>query len=164
MHIGGRQVLASAGEFELQSPLDSSILLGYFQKGTAEFARKALEAANQNFESWSGRPWTERVALVRMAAEIVDKGQFYLAELITYEVGKNRYEAIAEVNEAADMLRYYARVMEENHGYVRPMDRIVPGENSKSVLRPHGVWAVVKIGRASCRERGWVWGGAVSGK
>ena len=143
MHIGGRQVLASAGEFELRSPLDSSILLGYFQKGTAEFARKALEAANENFESWSGRPWTERVALVRKAAEIIEKRQFYLAALITYEVGKNRYEAIAEVNEAADMLRYYARVMEENHGYVRPMDRIVPGENSKSVLRPHGVWAVV---------------------
>src|SRR5947199_149410 len=114
MHIGGRQVLASAGEFELRSPLDSSILLGYFQKGSAEFARKALEAANQNFESWSGRPWTERVALVRKAAEIIEKRQFYLAALITYEGGKNSYEAIAEVNEAADMLRYYARVMEPN--------------------------------------------------
>src|SRR5438034_2888546 len=80
MHIGGRQVFASAGEFELRSPLDSSILLGYFQKGTAEFARKALEAANENFESWSDRPWTERVALVRKAAEIIEKRQFYLAE------------------------------------------------------------------------------------
>src|SRR5437667_10357057 len=76
MHIGGRQVLASAGEFELRSPLDSSILLGYFQKGTAEFARKALETANENFESWSGRRWTERVALVRKAAEISAKRKF----------------------------------------------------------------------------------------
>src|SRR5438552_4246803 len=82
MHIGGRQVLASAGEFELRSPLDSSILLGYFQKGTAEFARKALEAANENFESWSNRPWTERVALVRKAADMIEKRQFYLAALI----------------------------------------------------------------------------------
>src|SRR5207244_11594040 len=110
---------------------------------TAEFGRKELEADKQNLESWSGRPWTERVALVRKAADMIEKRQFYLAALITYEVGKNRYEAIAEVNEAADMLRYYARVMEENHGYVRPMDRIVSGENSKCVLRSQGVWSVV---------------------
>ena len=44
MHINGRPVLAGA-EFEVHSPVDSSVLLGYFQKGTAEFARKALEAA-----------------------------------------------------------------------------------------------------------------------
>src|SRR5205809_2745853 len=143
MHIGGRQVLASAGEFELRSPLDSSILLGYFQKGTAEFARKALEAANENFESWSGRPWTERVALVRKAAEIIEERQFYLAALITYEVGKNRTEAIAEVNEAVDMFRYYADQMEKNEGYIVPMETVAPGEKSKSVLRPYGAWAVI---------------------
>jgi len=143
MFINGRQVLAGGGEFEVRSPLDSTVLLGYFQKGTSEFARKALEAANVGFESWSSTPWTRRVELILKAAEIIEKDQFYLAALITYEVGKNRYEAIAEVNEAADMLRYYARVMEENEGYVKPMDRIVPGENSKSVLRPHGAWAVI---------------------
>jgi 1-pyrroline-5-carboxylate dehydrogenase len=143
MYINGRQVLASAGEFELRSPLDSGVLLGYFQKGTSEFARKAIEAAGESFESWSVRPWTEHVALVRKAAEIIEKRQFYLAALITYEVAKNRYESIAEVNEAIDFLNYYARLMEENQGYVRPMERIVRGEDSKSVLRPYGVWAVV---------------------
>ncbi len=143
MYINGRQVLAGGGEFEVRSPLDSTILLGHFQKGTSEFARKALEAASMSFGSWSGTPWTRRVELIRKAADIIEKHQFYLAALITYEIGKNRYEAIAEVNEAADMLRYYARVMEDNEGYVKPMERIVPGENSKSVLRPHGVWAVI---------------------
>src|SRR5207245_10746346 len=62
MFINGRQVLAG-GEFEVHSPVDSSILLGYFQKGNAEFARKALEAANEHFAAWSSRPWKERVQL-----------------------------------------------------------------------------------------------------
>jgi 1-pyrroline-5-carboxylate dehydrogenase len=143
MYINGRQVLATGGEFEVHSPLDSTILLGYFQNGTAEFARKALEAASEHFEAWSSMPWRKRVEILKKAADLIIQRQFYLAALITYEVAKNRYEAIAEVNEAADFLHYYARVMEENEGYVKPMERIVPGENSKSVLRPHGVWAVV---------------------
>ena len=143
MYVGGESVLASGGEFEVRSPLDTSIMLGYFQKGSADLARKAIDTAWGAFEAWSGRPWQERVALFRRAAEIIQRRQFELAALITYEVGKNRFESIAEVNEAADMFSYYARLMEENRGYVRPMDQIVPGEKSKSVLRPYGVWAVV---------------------
>jgi 1-pyrroline-5-carboxylate dehydrogenase len=143
MHINGRQVFASGGEFEVRSPVDSNILLGYFQKGSSDFARKALEAANEHFESWSAKPWTERVAIIRKAAELIEQRLFYLGALITYEVAKNRYEALAEVHEAVDFLNYYARTMEENGGYVKPMQRVVPGENSKSILRPYGVWAVV---------------------
>src|SRR5437879_4487742 len=138
MFIDGRQVLAG-GELEVHSPVDSTILLGYFQKGNAEFARKALEAANEHFAAWSSRPWKERVQLIRKAADVLEKRQFHLAALMTYEVAKNRYEAIAEVNEAVDFLNYYARLMEENEGYVRPMERIVPGEDSKSVLTVRGL-------------------------
>ncbi len=143
MFIDGMSVLGSGGEFEVRSPVDSTVVLGYFQKGMAEFARKALEAASQHFEAWSNRPWTERVAIMRKAAELLERQQFYLAALMTYEVGKNRYESIAEVHEAIDFLNYYSRQMEENTGFVKPMQRIVPGENSKSVLRPYGVWAVI---------------------
>ena len=142
MFIGGKPV-SSGSEFEVRSPIDTTLLLGYFQKGTAENARKAIDAADEAFMAWSSRPWTERVSIARKVAEIIRKKQFYLSALITYEVGKNRYEAIAEVNEAADFFDYYARQMEENHGYVKPMDKIVPGETSKSVLRPYGVWAVI---------------------
>src|SRR5439155_26698483 len=117
--------------------------LGNFQKGGTGLARKALEAADEHFESWSSRPWNERVELIRKAAEILEDRKFYLAALMTYEVAKNRYEAIAEVIEAVAVLRYYASVMEENDGYVKSMEGIAPGENSKSVLRPHGVWVVV---------------------
>ena len=143
MFINGRSVLAGGGEFEVKSPVDSSISLGYFQKGTADFARKALEAAGEHFESWSEVPWKKRVEILRKAGDLLLKNQFYLAALITYEVGKNRYEAIAEVHEAVDFLNYYSGQMEENAGYVKPMQRIVGGENSKSVLRPYGVWAVI---------------------
>ena len=40
------------------------------------------------------------------------------------EVGKNRIEALGEVEEAADLLRYYSQTMEDNDGYDHPMDNL----------------------------------------
>ncbi len=143
MYIAGRKVLASGGEFEHRSPLDTSIVLGFFQKGTAIHARKAIAAAKDSFDLWSNKPWKERVAIIRRAADILEENMFYIAALITYEVGKNRFEAIAEASEGVDMLRYYAQLMEENDGYVRTMKPGAPNERTRSVLRPYGVWAVI---------------------
>ena len=111
MFINGRKVLAGNGEFDVRSPLDTKILLGYFQKGTAQYAKKAIEAAKDAFQEWSLKPWRERVAVIRKAADLMEENRFQLAALITYEVGKNRYEAVAEASEAIDMLDYYADLM-----------------------------------------------------
>src|SRR5207245_11092562 len=83
----------------------------------------------------------KRVAIIRKVADVMSQRQFYLAALITYEVGKNRTEAIVEVNEAVDMFRYYPDQREKNEGYIVPMEIVAPGEKSKSVLRPYGAWA-----------------------
>ena len=40
------------------------------------------------------------------------------------EVGKNRIEALGEVEESADLLRYYAQTMEDNDGYDHPMGNL----------------------------------------
>ncbi len=115
MHINGRKVPAAEGEFDVRSPLDTKILLGYFQKGNAKYARKAIEAGKDAFEEWSKKSWKERVAIIRRAADLMEDDRFKLAALITYEVGKNRYEAVAEASEAIDMLDYYADLMEQNN-------------------------------------------------
>ncbi len=161
MFVEGRSVLAGEGEFEVRSPIDTSLLLGYFQKGAFLYARKAIEAANAAFHDWSGRPWQERVGIIRKAADLLEKQMFQLSALVTYEVGKNRYEAIGEVNEIIDMLRYYADLMEENQGYVRPMKPGAPGERTKSVLRPYGAWAVISPFNFPLALAGGMVGGAL---
>jgi 1-pyrroline-5-carboxylate dehydrogenase len=63
---------------------------------------------------------------------------------MAFEVGKNRLEALGEVEEAADLIRYYATTMEDNAGYEHPMDNL--GDltvHTRTVLRPHGVFAVI---------------------
>jgi 1-pyrroline-5-carboxylate dehydrogenase len=60
------------------------------------------------------------------------------------EVGKNRIEALGEVEESADLLRYYAQTMVDNDGYDHEMGNLGDAAvHTRSVLRPHGVFAVI---------------------
>ncbi|MCS7133925.1 MAG: aldehyde dehydrogenase family protein [Candidatus Caldarchaeum sp.] len=143
LYIGENEVYSEDGEFSTYSPVDRSILIGYFQKGNAGHLRSAIQAAKKRFEEWSNLDWRERVRVMLRAAELIDERKFEIAAVITYEAGKNRLEALAEAWEAIDALKYYARIMEENNGYEREMGPGGPGELCKMVARPYGVWVVI---------------------
>jgi 1-pyrroline-5-carboxylate dehydrogenase len=143
MYIDGEEVRPDDGEFEHRSPIDTSIVVGHFQKGTREHARLAIKAAKRSLESWSNMPWQERVRVMRRAADLIDRQKFEIAAAITYEVGKTRLEALAEASEAVDAIRYYANVMEENNGYSMKLGQGAPGEDCKVVSKPYGVWVVI---------------------
>jgi 1-pyrroline-5-carboxylate dehydrogenase len=52
----------------------------------------------------------------------------------SYEVGKNRIESLGEIEESADLIRYYAQTMEDNDGYEHPMGNLgdTPSTRSRS--------------------------------
>ncbi|MCL4763374.1 MAG: aldehyde dehydrogenase family protein, partial [Burkholderiales bacterium] len=121
-------------------------VLGRFPAGDAEHASAAVAAARSAFPAWSATPWTQRVALLRRAAALIEERVFELGAVLALEVGKNRMEALGEAQETADLIAYYCDRMEANDGYVRPMARDpLPGfvSENASVLKPHGVWLVI---------------------
>jgi 1-pyrroline-5-carboxylate dehydrogenase len=121
-------------------------LLGIFQKGTEKDAADAIAAAKRAFPDWSRRSWQERVALVRRAAENIDRRTFEMAVVVGLEVGKSRMEAIGDVAETADLLRYSCSQMEANNGYIAEMGRdplVGFASSNVSILRPYGVWLVI---------------------
>jgi 1-pyrroline-5-carboxylate dehydrogenase len=142
MFVAGREVCTGA-EFDDRSPVDTRILLGRFQKGTRESAKDAVTAARSAYPAWSQRPWWERVDRLREVANLIRRHRAELSALVGYEAGKNRLESIGEVEEAADLIAYYCDEMELNEGYRRPMGTPGSPEQSTSVLRPYGVWAVI---------------------
>ncbi|MGI0083576.1 MAG: aldehyde dehydrogenase family protein [Nitrososphaerales archaeon] len=143
MMIAGKNVFSSEGTFDDTSPSDTRIVLGNFQKGTKEDAKKAVEAAEKAFGGWSEAGYQARVTIFRKAADLMSQGKFKLAAEMTFENGKNRFESIADVDEAIDMLRYYAEELEINRGFEKPMGTMQAGEHAKSVLKPYGVWSVI---------------------
>lgn len=142
LYIGDRAVEA-AEQFEDRSPIDTEWVLGRFQKASRDQVHEAVAAARAAFPSWSGRPWPERVALLRKVAEAIRQRRARLAALMGFEAGKNRLECVGDVEEAADLIAYYCDQMEEHRGFVRPMGTLGPNEENYSLLRPYGVWAVI---------------------
>jgi len=143
MFIDGNGVRSRDGTFEDTSPANRKLVLGRFQKGTRADADRAVTAARAGFPAWSSVPYGERARIMQRAADLMSERKFLLAALMTFENGKNRYEAIADVDEAIDFLRWYAEALVANRGFEREMGQYFPDEHARSVLRPFGVWAVV---------------------
>jgi 1-pyrroline-5-carboxylate dehydrogenase len=141
-HVSG-QARDGDGTFEDRSPIDGA-LLATFTRGTREDVRDAIAAARSAYYDWGHRPWQERVSLLRRAADLISERQMELAALMTMEVGKNRLEALGDVEETADLIRYYCDQMDLNDGFDRPMGNLGDTTvHTGSVLKPHGVWAVI---------------------
>jgi 1-pyrroline-5-carboxylate dehydrogenase len=145
MLIGGEEVQV-AEKFEDRTPIDTGTVLAVLQKGDAEHAQLALAAARKAFPAWSRTKWQERVALLNKAADLIDQRIFELAAAVSLEVGKNRMEALGDVAETADLIRYCCDQMEKNAGYIVEMGRdplVGYQATNVSVLRPYGVWLVI---------------------
>ena len=142
MLIGGEE-RSSDDTFEDRSPIDRELVIARFPKGTASDVRDAVQAARNAYPAWRDTPWRDRLAIVRRAAELISERQFDYAALMALEVGKNRLEALGDVEETADLLRYYSDEFEKADGFVKPMGSLSEAEKTRSVLRPYGVFAVI---------------------
>ncbi|MEI7744479.1 MAG: aldehyde dehydrogenase family protein [Chloroflexota bacterium] len=132
------------GAFEIRSPIDTDILLGTFAKGTRADVQDAVAAARRAQPAWFRLGWERRLEILRAAAELISERQMEYAALMAIEVGKTRIEALGEVEEAADLIRYYAKTAEDNAFYDHDMDNLGdPSVHTRSILRPHGVFAVI---------------------
>jgi 1-pyrroline-5-carboxylate dehydrogenase len=131
------------GYDEERSPNDSRILIGHFARAGKQDVEDAVVAARAAAPAWSSTPWQERVKILRRACDIIDDRAMDLSALTGYEVGKSRLEAMGDVSEAPELIRYYCKTMEENEGFSFPMGQLNPNEHTRSVLKPYGVWAVI---------------------
>src|SRR6266571_3639141 len=86
---------------EERSPIDSDVVIGKFAQGTKQDAKDAIAAARAFAPTWASTPWRERVAVMRKAAELISDRVFDYAAAMAIEVGKNRLEAMGDVQEPA---------------------------------------------------------------
>ncbi len=132
------------GTFELRSPIDRDILVGTFAKGTRRDAQDAIDAARRAQPAWAALGWERRLEILDRAAGLISERQMEYGGLMAIEVGKNRLEALGEVEESADLIRYYALTARDNDYYDHPMENLGDAAvHTRSILRPHGVFAVI---------------------
>jgi acyl-CoA reductase-like NAD-dependent aldehyde dehydrogenase len=145
LFIGGRDVFTDRKSVK-RSPIDQRRILGQFQIAGAAEVDGAMRAASDAFKGWRSTPWKERVALLHKVARLIEQRVYDIAAATALEVGKNRMEALGEIQEAADFFKIYADQMEQGAGFDRalPDDPVVgsPSHN-RSILKPYGVWVVI---------------------
>ena len=143
LHIDGKEASGHERPFTDLSPIDTSIVLGEFQAASAKDVERAVSVARAAQKGWSKTPWQERLTIMRRAAAAIRERKFELAAIMSLEVGKSRLESMGEVEESADLIDYYCQIMQDADGYRRPMGRLLPNEQTLSVLRPYGVFGVI---------------------
>ncbi|MBL8590383.1 MAG: aldehyde dehydrogenase family protein [Methylobacteriaceae bacterium] len=140
--IGGRPD-ADGEPYAATSPIDDRVTLGHCLAASPAAAQRAVAAARAAFPGWARRPWRERVAILEEANRRLAERRFDLGLACLWEVGKSRFEAMGEAEEALDLIPFYAAEMARNDGYVRTLATAVPGETGTTRLRPYGVFAVI---------------------
>ena len=98
--------LACGNAKEVRNPADHSDIVGHVTEALPDGAAKAMEIASQS--RWNEVPVAARAVILERAADTMQAAMPELIALIVREAGKAVPNAIAEVREAVDFLRYYA--------------------------------------------------------
>ncbi|NPE50826.1 trifunctional transcriptional regulator/proline dehydrogenase/L-glutamate gamma-semialdehyde dehydrogenase [Dickeya dadantii] len=109
------------------NPAEPRDVVGYVREAQPQHIALALEQAVSAGDIWFATPATERAAILSRAADLLENRQQHLLGLLVREAGKTLANAVAEVREAVDFLRYYAAQVSEtfnNHDY-RPLGPVV---------------------------------------
>ncbi|MDO9710771.1 bifunctional proline dehydrogenase/L-glutamate gamma-semialdehyde dehydrogenase PutA [Paracraurococcus sp. LOR1-02] len=93
---------------EIRNPADRRDLVGTAPDATPAEVEAALAAATAAAPAWAAMPAAARADLLRRAADALEAARLPLVALLVREAGKTLPNAIGEVREAADFLRYYA--------------------------------------------------------
>jgi len=132
----------NGNEYTVASPVDSALALGTFVEASPEAIRHAVASARSGFERWGRTPWRERVAALQRFARALDRQKYELAMAVIYEVGKTRFEALGETEEAVALVDYYCDQATRRDGFVEAAWE-GNGERSQTLLRPTGVFGVI---------------------
>jgi 1-pyrroline-5-carboxylate dehydrogenase len=131
---------------DTRSPIDREILIGSFAEGTEADAAAAMDAAGAAWPAWRAIAPPDRNRILRRAGDLIEERVYDIAAAVALEVGKNRMEALGEVQETAEFFRYYCDEYERqrNFDHALPEDPLKGYRSrNRSVMKPYGTWIVI---------------------
>src|SRR5699024_5761282 len=93
------------------NPANKEEIVGYVSKANTEIAERAMQVADERFETWRKSDRAFRADILFKAAAIVRRRKHEFSALLIKEGGKPWNEADADTAEAIDFLEYYGRQM-----------------------------------------------------
>lgn len=141
--LAAHKEIRSSRFIDDKNPARPSQILARFHVASSEDANEAFVSAKSAAKQWARTSWQKRVEILRKAADLISARRMEFAAIMSLEAGKNRLESLGDVEEAADLFRYYAAQLEEAKGFDRPLGSLSPNEKTRSILKPYGVFVVI---------------------
>jgi RHH-type transcriptional regulator, proline utilization regulon repressor / proline dehydrogenase / delta 1-pyrroline-5-carboxylate dehydrogenase len=124
--LGGTHA-ALASPQPVRNPADLRDTVGTVREATSDEVEQALATAAASAASWAATPPAQRADCLDAAAHRLEADLLHWVPLLVREAGKTCANAVSEVREAVDFLRYYADQV--RHGFDnathRPLGTVV---------------------------------------
>src|SRR5690625_3901015 len=138
-YIDGNWITAASGaERSIINPFNQEIISIVTESDETD-AQKAINAARVAFDKgdWSTMPAIDRGKVVRKIADLIERDAEELAELETLDTGKTLEESRWDMQDIAEVFRYYADIGDKDAGEV--IASPIPNSISRVVREPIGV-------------------------
>jgi RHH-type proline utilization regulon transcriptional repressor/proline dehydrogenase/delta 1-pyrroline-5-carboxylate dehydrogenase len=138
--VGGKK--SGGAEISSVNPANTREVVGVCKQADGEDVDAALNLAVAAQPGWDRTPAAERARILNAAADLYEEHTAELLALCVREAGKTIPDAIAELREAVDFLRYYAAQASKLFGDARELPGPT-GELNTHGLRGRGVFVCI---------------------
>jgi 1-pyrroline-5-carboxylate dehydrogenase len=138
--VGGERITTEE-KIVSNNPSNKKEVVGIVSKANKEIAEKAIQSADQAFQTWRKVNPEERANILVRAAAMIRRRKHEFSAWLVKEAGKPWKEADADTAEAIDFLEYYARQMIELKDGKTINSR--EGELNRYIYTPTGVCVTI---------------------
>ena len=140
--IGGK-LTAGAPPMPVQSPTDHDRVVGVVSEAQLPQIDQAFKLARAAQPAWDQAGGPARAEVLRAMGDALEANLERLCAILSREGGKTQPDAIAEVREAVDFCRYYAKLAEEQFGLAGEVLQGPVGETNTLRLAGRGVFVCI---------------------
>lgn len=99
---------------EVLNPADQRDVVGTVCYASSEDVSRAIEVAESSQADWHSKSPADRAGILERAADLLEENRVSFMALAVREAGKSYLNAVSEVREAVDFLRYYASLIRKD--------------------------------------------------
>ncbi|HVU05288.1 MAG TPA: aldehyde dehydrogenase family protein [Polyangiaceae bacterium] len=155
--IGAERIAGEGRTLSVRSPVDGR-RLAELPAATAEQTARVVERAARAFQAFRVVPAPRRGELVRRYGEALRAKKESLAELVTWECGKIRQEALGEVQEMIDVCDFAVGLSRKLEGSTLPSER----PNHRLMEQWHPLGPIGVITAFNFPVAVWAWNAALA--
>ena len=124
------------------NPADTDHVVGTCQVADIDAVDRALDLAATHQGDWDRTPTADRAAILQKTADLFEQNAAELMSICVTEAGKTVPDAVSELREAVDFLRYYAVQASQLYGERTTLPGPT-GERNQLGMRARGIFVCI---------------------